>query len=198
MKLSMRSAFTNQFDKIFFVLLDDVNCGRVTIEKITGRVDPVIYYYTKDSTLSLEPTTDKSVTTMSQSYKYTFSADGVYIGTIFNTSRALSFLNYLNYTEARQGPVVYRMYRIVNDSDVHYMLYNDSESEQLGEIVMSMISTKLQYDIYSDKEEFFDLLVMLAAHSYVWEIRGGYNTRVSKKAVEYVSQLYTPGFLSRC
>lgn len=199
MKLSMTSVFTNEHEKVFNISDGSVRVGRVTVEKISKKMDPVIYGYIDESVYSLEPLFNKDIMIRKDNY-YGYNADGIHLGTFYNTHKSLGFMSYFSFTTVKIGPRVYYLYRCMKDH-VHYMLYydehQDGSMDHVGEIVIDD-TTEPSYSLYFKNPAYMELLIMLAAHSYVWEIRGGYKLHTSKKAAEHLESFFEPDFVQEC
>ena len=199
MKLSMTSVFTNEHEKVFNIADGSTHIGRVTVEKISKKMDPVIYGYIGESIYSLEPLVNKDITVRKDSY-YGYNADGIHLGTFYNAHKSLGFMSYFSFTAVKIGPRVYYLYRCMKDC-IHYMLYydeyQDGSMDHVGEIVIDD-TTAPSYSLYFKNPVYMELLIMLAAHSYVWEIRGGYKLHTSKKAAEHLESFFEPDFVQEC
>lgn len=199
MKLSMISVFTNEHEKVFNIADKSAHVGRVTIEKISKKMDPVIYGYVGESVYSLEPLVNKDITVRKDQY-YGYNADGIHLGAIYNTHKSLGLMSYFSYTVVKMGPRSFCLYRCLKDK-VHYMLYTDEYEDgtidHVGEIIIDD-TTAPNYSLYFKNPVYMELLIMLAAHSYVWEIRGGYQLHTSKKAAQYLEGYYEPEFAQGC
>lgn len=201
MLIQLKSDFTNEFERVFTVTLSDVVMGRVTVEKTSARLEPIIYLYLNESLYSLEPKIKRDINDMGHSYSYGYNADGIHLGTVYNTSRSLGLLSFLNYTCVRLGPYTYTMYRNVTSKIEYIVMRKDHDNTEscIGYIVIDNKDLDdLAYSIYTPDEQFVDLLIMLTAHSYVWEIRGGYRLPVNKKASVQLDEYFTEANKKLC